>query len=60
MIYLCYSLYLYIPFSCLTQFCPLPHQNFETNAKYAAWILEPWIQDPKLLLLIFMVFKSLP
>ena len=36
-----------ITLSSPTRFCPLPHQSFEKNAQDPAWILEPWIQDPK-------------
>ena len=36
-----------IPFLHPAQLCPLPHQNFEKNAKDPARIPEPWIQDPR-------------
>ena len=48
----------YIPLSRTNQFCPVPDQNFELNAKDPADPAEPWIQDPKGVLPIFVVFKS--
>ena len=40
-----------------TQFCPLPHQNFERHAKDPARIPEHWIQDPKWFLVFRMGFE---
>ena len=48
----------YIPLSIQIQFCPLPNQNFEKIAQDHADPAEPWIQDPRGFLPIFMGFKS--
>ena len=48
----------YILLSRPIQFCPLPNQNFEKNAKDTGDPAEPWIQDPSGFLQIFMGFKS--
>ena len=48
----------YIPLSRPIQFCPLPNQNFEKNAKHPADPAEPWVQDPSGFLPIFMRSKS--
>ena len=47
----------FTPLSQPIQFCPLPNQNFEKNAQYPAYPMEPWIQDPSGLLPIFMGLK---
>ena len=48
----------YIPLSRPIQFCLLPSQNFEQNAKEPADPAVPWVQDPSGFLPIFMGFKS--
>ena len=47
-----------ISLSVPTQFCSLSHQNLGKNVRDPARIPEPWIQDPKRFLPIFMGFKS--
>ena len=47
----------YIPLSRPIQFCLLPNQNFEKNAKDLEDPAKPWIQDPSGFLPIFMGFK---
>ena len=47
----------YIPLSHPIQFCPIPSQNFETNAQDPADLTKPWIQDQSRFLPIFMGFK---
>ena len=47
----------HIPLSRSIQFCLLPNQNFEKNAKDPGDSAEPWIQDPSGFLAIFMRFK---
>ena len=42
------------------QFCPLPHQNFEQNATDPLSIPEPWVQEPKRFLPIFMGLRLVP
>ena len=47
----------HVPLSRLTRFYPLPYQTFEENAKDPVKIPEPWIQDPKGFLPIFVGLK---